>query len=747
MHLSAVKYTHWDEPIRLLAAQSAARLAPLDSEWAVTEMLPRLIGRTLSLDLKERHGATHMVAEVLLGLTTELHGGDGAKLPLELRKAVAGAVPAIEKARLYRGRGGETLRTATARLLEVQATLRMPRGPKASLAALASIDETLKHPVEPISLSAVAALRAIAASYFSSAPAAGAPLEPLVSRYAEPLRSDPNAALRRGYSLALGALPQPQLRAALPAAVGALIGASKMEENVELRDPETRRNALRALLQVAATAGLVAFEPRATADDEPAPPPPPADEKPAEGGDAAPAATAPAAGMSAAVYIECVEAMLSALGDYQTDNRGDVGSWVREAAIVSLLPMLRLACPPDDVGSLDDSAEVAAERAALSAALPSLCLRFARGLAQQANEKIDRMRDVAATTLTSLLECDALPGVAHRAELAEVFCSAAEAEAAESAPAPTTAPSLGAAAAVDVVAAAAGVTDAEAARRVLYISPYSCYPRTAALLSWAAYRRDTLAGLAISVGGITESTTKAASAALLKRVGMLAPAERAPLADDLVSLLDEHAATPRVSLPLMRTLEVLLESRLLEPLLAPAAAPAAGEAAPLAAALLRAVKPAAKSKDVPTLLVATSLMILMLPHAAGVSRTETLRSVVLLLAHRFPKVRKAAADALYVHLITYGDVGALAPMVVEGGGEAAAPAEPPMAEGPERHEAVLSVLTETAWLGGLDEAARPARARLLGVLGLPPPMVAAKAAVAKKAEADSYAELVGEMGY
>ena len=45
-------------------------------------------------------------------------------------------MPAIEKARLYRGRGGETMRGATCRVLEVGALLRMPAGPKAALAKL-----------------------------------------------------------------------------------------------------------------------------------------------------------------------------------------------------------------------------------------------------------------------------------------------------------------------------------------------------------------------------------------------------------------------------------------------------------------------------------------------------------------------------------------------------------------------------------------------------------------------------------
>ena len=131
-HLATVKFKHWDAPLRLLAAQAASRLAPLDEAYTLETMVPFLITKTLSADLKARHGATHMLAEVLLGLVRTNHHGDGRALPPETRKAIANVVPAIEKARLYRGRGGEVMRGATARLLEVLATLRMPCGPKAA---------------------------------------------------------------------------------------------------------------------------------------------------------------------------------------------------------------------------------------------------------------------------------------------------------------------------------------------------------------------------------------------------------------------------------------------------------------------------------------------------------------------------------------------------------------------------------------------------------------------------------------
>ena len=79
-HLSTIKYKHWDVAIRSLSAQAAARLAPLDRAYCLETMIPQLITKTLSPDLKARHGATIMIAEVLLGLVRELHGGDARQV-------------------------------------------------------------------------------------------------------------------------------------------------------------------------------------------------------------------------------------------------------------------------------------------------------------------------------------------------------------------------------------------------------------------------------------------------------------------------------------------------------------------------------------------------------------------------------------------------------------------------------------------------------------------------------------------
>lgn len=65
---------------------------------------------------------------------------------VEKEKAIAGMVPAIEKARLYRGKGGEIMRSAVSRLIECTAEVKVRLSPKVQKMLHDSLDENLKHP-------------------------------------------------------------------------------------------------------------------------------------------------------------------------------------------------------------------------------------------------------------------------------------------------------------------------------------------------------------------------------------------------------------------------------------------------------------------------------------------------------------------------------------------------------------------------------------------------------------------------
>ena len=56
------------------------------------------------------------------------------------------------------------------------------------------------------------------------------------------------------------------------------------------------------------------------------------------------------------------------------------------------------------------------------------------------------------------------------------------------------------------------------------------------------------------------------------------------------------------------------------------------------------------TREMATLIVSLELQVLLLPYARDRFLAEALRSVLLFLGHRYPKLRKMAADLLYVSL-------------------------------------------------------------------------------------------------
>lgn len=66
--------------------------------------------------------------------------------PADKQKIVAGIVPGIEKARLYRGKGGEIVRSAVSRFIECISLSFVPLPEKTKRSLLDTLNENLRHP-------------------------------------------------------------------------------------------------------------------------------------------------------------------------------------------------------------------------------------------------------------------------------------------------------------------------------------------------------------------------------------------------------------------------------------------------------------------------------------------------------------------------------------------------------------------------------------------------------------------------
>lgn len=119
--------------------------------------------------------------------------------------------------------------------------------------------------------------------------------------------------------------------------------------------------------------------------------------------------------LGSVIKEQVMDVLLKALDDYAIDNRGDVGSWVRESAMDALKRCSFLLCLEtngewtkrelEEVSGDTDSSGLTTARSG-----PffdeELMVKVVGGLAKQAVEKIDRVRDVAGRVLQNLLYSD-----------------------------------------------------------------------------------------------------------------------------------------------------------------------------------------------------------------------------------------------------------------------------------------------------------------------------------------------------
>ena len=701
-HLCDVKLGHWERATRELAARAIGVVGKRDPDWVRSVALPALLRRALSPALEARHGATVGAAEALLALrdagepvvTDDDRVDCGAGQTEGLASLVVGLVDAVEKARLYRGKGGEVMRAAVCRYVECLAAVGQPldkgpgpaTGPKSLRSSLLnSVEESLKHPTADIRDAAVGALRQFAVAYMCGAkPEAGA--KRLVVKLAGTLGDDPNPAARRGAALALGVMPAALLRAGVPSGAGAegaegagegemipswrmaldiLKAATVPEEDAEARDAEARVCAVRGM------AGLLStLQCESSGSGE------------------------------RAAAAEVVDALLGCMEDYCTDNRGDVGSWVREAAMDAL------------------PAAVAAAQA--GGALESgTATRIISALLKQTAEKIDRTRAAAATALVAMLRgrASAVPPLAplDHVPAHDVLLG--------------TAPK-------DEAAAGAWAAPASAFGALV---PLIVGDDVAAL---ATYRASLVEGVIVSAGGVGDSLGKAAGGALVAALKGNEALQSA-VADELVAVLRRRAGIDRVTIPLLRVLDLLFSAGALSAV-APAYPAAPG---PFASELANSLRAELKgSRDIAKLCLGVQA----LGHLAALgpgsesesgkaeeqARVSAMHGLLALMVNRYPRVRRVAAEQMYVLLLGFSDDQENGP----GGGVAM------------DVEAAIDQLSDTRWDAELT-VVKPERNKLYRLLGMTPPAAAATLAKGPGArvkvvdENDSYAALVGSAGY
>ncbi|ETW81590.1 hypothetical protein HETIRDRAFT_383952 [Heterobasidion irregulare TC 32-1] len=307
-------------------------------------------------------------------------------------------------------------------------------------------------------------------------------------------------------------------------------------------------------------------------------------------------------------------ALINGLEDYTTDERGDVGSWVRIACIQGLTSFsLTMLSHADHIPGFADY-------------FPSDKYQIAvAGILKQGIERLDNVRAQAGVHIVRLLNhpLPSIPGL-------EAWHLPG-----------------------DVLMRNLFPNDAEF---VGWHDGLWVYPRVIQLLELPVYRHAILSGLLMSIGSRTESTQRPAANSLVGYVRKLPLAvtqsdayDVQTLAADLVAHARRSLGNNNVVIPVLQTFNLLLEAETLDVL-----AESPEGLKPLRLLFNIVSRGVAKLKSVHRILACMTTVI----NLMAIPKMYDACVPVLsdFLAHQYPKVRADAAEALYLLLQTR-DVG------------------------------------------------------------------------------------------
>lgn len=326
-------------------------------------VLDKLFKMTSSIDLNARHGSILAIAEVVLALSKNDQLTDHIKE--ETLKDVCDLIPKFRERLLFRGLGGELMKQACSIFIQKCSRAHLPfHGNSVINDWIGLLNESLSYEVPTVRMAAIEALPDFFTEYYREGDEENRSL--IVNSYIENLKPT-NRVTQMGHLLALGSLPEFMLRGRTDLVIDSVIKTMEITE-MSLKWAESRRDALKALTMICNTIG-----------------------------------TKENIGKKYVFKITFVfncyfvdvlnrnvpkifESFFTGLTEYTQDNRGDIGAWVREAAMQGIQALTLLLCRLNP--SLLDK---------------NTMTRIVAGLVQQAVEKIDRTRALAGRVFSSII--------------------------------------------------------------------------------------------------------------------------------------------------------------------------------------------------------------------------------------------------------------------------------------------------------------------------------------------------------
>ncbi|XP_053707339.1 tubulin-specific chaperone D [Synchiropus splendidus] len=574
-HLITLKVNHWNDKIRELTSKALHNLTPAAPDYMATTVLPLLLQMATGIDLHGRHGAILACAEIthaLAKLAQETNSTVTDMISPDCLEKLKSIHQTLQDRKQYRGFNGELMRPAVCVLIEKLSLSKMPFKDDAVIVGWQwLIDDTIKtlHLIssrlqKSIMVAVVSALTALCEEFYQSEPgvADAERQDLLVSQYIEGLNS-PQLFTRCGSALALGALPKFMIQSKLKQVLTALQHMCAITQR-EGTFTEARRDAVATIAQVCLKAGV--------------------------GADT----SLPAESVS-----EVYDCLLNCINDYTSDRRGDVGIWVREAAMSSLMEVTMLVCRDDPCILVPDQ----------------VCSMMSC-LAQQAAETNDNSRVHAGNIFLHLLHSTEpeVPHIPHKEELLQIFT-------------------------------------AEVKGSLNWRASSEVFPYVTKLLALPGYQYRTLLGLTASVGGISESTMQNSSQSLFAFLRGIQDDDKAMMkfGETLLRIFRENLCNLRLAIPFLKMLHQLLENSCFETF-------SSQEDHPFIQELFALCIKIKKSKSLPAKIPALIDVFCGLFQFEGEVRKHVLDQLLLLLCHPTLMIRKTTASKMYEMVLSYSDV-------------------------------------------------------------------------------------------
>ncbi|KAG0166735.1 hypothetical protein DFQ28_006283 [Apophysomyces sp. BC1034] len=548
-HLVTVTSKHWDKAMRVLASKALYRLVALDPKYFIDNALPDLIPSTTSTDLLISHGAMLAVGEICLGLwecrkddqVLETYWQSKQDLVDSIRCIVAQLPP-----RSLSTFGSEHIREAACHMIECFAHVRLP-AKEALVSWKLVISSSLERKEENVQEFAVAAFGAVAETYGITKD------EVYVS--IDKISSARMVYGRRGHALALGTLTYSE-NDWLHDTLHALCSATQIQKDQQANDAEAKRNAVIGLTNMVRRIGdrIKSGEFRVVSVDD---------------------------------FRLVFETLQQCLTDYSTDQRGDVGSWVRCASMDCLHYLIPCVAVLDAVSTpkyltADDMTCVLAS------------------LLKQGVERIDKVRARAGAIVSDFI---------YESEAVEI-------------------PNR-------------DVLKMHISRTLLWESPAVLYPTIVHVLVIPAYRLELLTGLITSAGGLTESLVRHSSACLIEYLRNLEVTQLQEICQTLLEMFVKYEKQDRVTMPLLDVVGLLYDSDILSAL---------PNDSVHSRVFTYTRKETFKCKNVKKLLSGIKVYIGLMSLSQSQVKTKAFQQMLSYLVHAYPRVRTEVADQLYTYI-------------------------------------------------------------------------------------------------